>query len=111
VLLSGNADGIIAAAAAGLIDGEELIRYTASFAADGGGGEAALVDAAGDEAPLLITDSNRKAGQRWGVVHETEGQTETASEEPLETDPSDNRLPLFPGAGTDTQTVAVHEGG
>ncbi len=111
VLLSGSADGIIAAAAAGLIDGEELIRYTASFAADGGGGDAALVDAAGADAPVLVTDSNRKAGQRWGVVHETEGQTETADEEPLEPDPSDNRLPIFPGAGTDTQTVAVHDGG
>ena len=111
VLLSGSADGIIAAAAAGLIDGDELIRYTASFAADGGGGDDALVEAASGDAPLVITDTNRKAGQRWGVVHETEGQTEGAGEDPLEPDPSDNRLPIFPGAGTDTQTVAVDRGG
>lgn len=111
VILSGAGDGIIAAAAAGVIDGDELIRYSASFAADGGGGDPALVDAAGDDAPLILTDSNRKAGQRWGVIHETEGLTETATEDPLVDDPGDNRLPLFPGAGTDTQTVAVQRGG
>ncbi len=110
VLLSGSGEGIVAAAAAGLIEGDELIRYSASFAADGGGGTDALVDAAAGGAPVVITDSNRKSAQRWGVVHEADGLTETVDEEPLVPDPSDNRLPLFPGAGTDTQSVAVRDG-
>ncbi len=110
VLLSGSGEGIIAAAAAGLIEGDELVLYSASFAADGGGGPDALVDAVAGGAPVVITDTNRKSGQRWGVVHEADGLTETVDEEPLISDPSDNRLPLFPGAGPDTQTVAVREG-
>ena len=50
----------------GVIDGDELIRYSASFAAEGGGGDEALVEAAGDDAPLVITDSNRKARPALG---------------------------------------------
>ncbi len=111
VLVAGSADGLIAAAAAGLIDGEELIRYSASFAADGGGGSDALVDATPEGAPLVITDSNRKAAQRWGVVHETEGLTERADEDLLTPDPTDNRLPVFLDAETDAQTVAEAAGG
>lgn len=111
VLLAGNAEGILAAAAAGLVDGDELLRYAASFAADGGGGAAALRDTADSDVPLVLTDTNRRAGRRWGTVHETDGYTETADEEALEEDPSDNRLPVFPGASADSQTVAVHAGG
>lgn len=111
VIVAGNADGLIAAAAAGLIDGDELVRYSASFAADGGGGAAALREAAAGGAPLIVTDTNRRSGRRWGSVHETDGATEEADESALETDPSDNRLPVFPGAGSDTQSVAVQADG
>ncbi|HYI62631.1 MAG TPA: alpha-(1-_3)-arabinofuranosyltransferase family protein [Acidimicrobiales bacterium] len=110
VVVAGNGDGLVAAAAAGLIDGDELIRYSASFAAEGGGGAAALRRALADGGALVVTDTNRRSGQRWGSVHETDGFTEQAGEEPMVVDPSDNRLPLFPGAGSATETVAVQGG-
>ncbi len=111
VVLAGSAEGIIAAAAAGLIDGTELIRYSGSaFATDGGGAEA-LRDAVADGAVLVVTDTNRRAGRRWGSVRETDGATETADSPDAPDDLSDNRLPLFEGAGTDSQTVAIHDGG
>src|SRR5690606_1837749 len=93
VLLAGDADGIIAAAAAGLVDGTELLRYSGSFAADGGGGPEALQEALGSGGALVVTDTNRRGGRRWGTVSDTEGATEAPDEEPLETDLGDNRLP------------------
>jgi len=88
-----------------LIDGTELIRYSASLDED-------EIAAALDEgAALLLTDSNRKRGERWTTIRHTQGYTEAANEEPLVTDMSDNRLPVFPDATNDTQTVAVYEGG
>jgi arabinofuranan 3-O-arabinosyltransferase len=105
LLVAGDGTGLVDAAGATLIDGTELIRYSASLDDD-------EIDAALDEgAALLLTDSNRKRGERWSTIRHTQGYTEPADEVPLVTDISDNRLPVFPGATSDTQTVAVYEGG
>jgi arabinofuranan 3-O-arabinosyltransferase len=68
-----------------------------------------LLDSGAD---LVVTDTNRKAGTRWGAVRENDGYTEEANETPKK-DPSDNRLPVFPDRLDDTsiQTVSVQEGG
>ncbi|HEX7136113.1 MAG TPA: discoidin domain-containing protein, partial [Iamia sp.] len=55
--------------------------------------------------------SNRRSGRRWGTVRETDGATETVDQGPSAEDPSDNRLPVFEGAGTDSETIAVWRGG
>ena len=110
VLLAGSGDGVIAAAAAGLIDGDELLRYSGSFSAEGGDGASGMRRALSDGGAIIVTDTNRRSARRWGSVHETDGATEQAGEDPLRTDPSDNRLPLFPGADSDAQTVSVHGG-
>jgi arabinofuranan 3-O-arabinosyltransferase len=104
VLVGGDGAGLVDAAGAGLIDGSELIQYSASL-------DAAGVRAALDEgAALVLTDSNRRRGERWTTVRHTRGYTETADGEPLSTDYSDNRLPVFPEAGTETMTVAESRG-
>ncbi|HEX6569510.1 MAG TPA: alpha-(1-_3)-arabinofuranosyltransferase family protein, partial [Acidimicrobiales bacterium] len=104
VLVAGDGAGLVEAAGAGLIDGTELIRYSASL--DDGDVESALDDGA----VLLVTDSNRKRGERWTTVRHTRGFTETADAEPLRPDPTDNRLPLFPDAETDAMTLAEERG-
>jgi arabinofuranan 3-O-arabinosyltransferase len=105
LLVAGDGAGLVDAAGARLIDGTELVRYSASLDDD-------EIAAALDEgAALLLTDSNRKRGERWTTVRHTRGYTEAADEEPLVTDISDNRLPVFPDATSDTQTVSVYEGG
>ncbi|QYG93020.1 DUF3367 domain-containing protein [Iamia sp. SCSIO 61187] len=111
VVLAGNGDGLLAAAAAGLIDGSELVRYSGSSEALGGGGPEALRDAVAEGGGLVVTDTNRRSARRWGTVRETDGATETVDEGPSRDDPSDNRLPVFEGADSDSQTVAVHQGG
>jgi arabinofuranan 3-O-arabinosyltransferase len=105
LLVAGDGAGLVDAAGAALIDGTELIRYSASLDDD-------EIAAALDEgAALLLTDSNRKRGERWTTIRHTQGYTEPADSEPLVTDISDNRLPVFPGADSETQTVAVYQGG
>jgi arabinofuranan 3-O-arabinosyltransferase len=111
VLVAGNGDGLVAAAAAGLIDGTELVRYSGSAYTPGGDGDEELQAAVAEGGALLVTDTNRRSGRRWGTVRETDGATETVDQGPSADDPSDNRLPVFEGAGTDSETVAVWRGG
>jgi hypothetical protein len=99
LLIAGDGAGLVDAAGARLIDGTELIRYSASMNDD------EIAAALDNGAALLVTDSNRKRGERWTTVRHTRGYTETAEGGVLSTDLNDNRLPVFPDAGTDTMTV------
>jgi arabinofuranan 3-O-arabinosyltransferase len=104
LLVAGDGAGLVAAAGDGLIDGTELIQYAASLDDD-------QVSAALDDgAALLVTDSNRKRGERWTTVRHTRGYTESEDGATLDTDLTDNRLPEFPDATTDAQSVAVDSG-
>ncbi|MGH9111531.1 MAG: alpha-(1-_3)-arabinofuranosyltransferase domain-containing protein, partial [Acidimicrobiales bacterium] len=105
LLVAGGGAGLVDAAGMGLIDGSELIRYSADLDEDD------VASALDDGAALLVTDSNRKRGERWTTVRHTRGYTEQADEEPLRRDDTDNRLPLFPDADSDSETVAVQRGG
>jgi arabinofuranan 3-O-arabinosyltransferase len=104
LLVAGDGAGLVDAAGHELIDGTELVQYSASLDDD-------QVQAALDEgAALLVTDSNRKRGERWTTVRHTRGFTETEDGGALDADLTDNRLPEFPDAGTEAQTVAVDTG-
>lgn len=104
LLVAGDGAGLVEAAGAGLIDGTELIRYSASLDED------EIRAALDDGAVLLVTDSNRRRGERWTTVRHTRGYTERAGQDPLREDHSDNRLPVFPDADDTTRTVAVQRG-
>ena len=104
LLVAGDGDGLVDAAGAGLIDGRELIRYSATLGRDD---VAAALD---DGAALLVTDSNRKRGERWTTLRHNRGYTETATGGPLATDLTDNRMEVFPGAGLDTKTIVERRG-
>jgi arabinofuranan 3-O-arabinosyltransferase len=105
VVVAGDGEGLVDAAAAGLIDGTELVRYSAAL------DDAELGAALEDGAVLVVTDSNRRRGERWGNVRFTNGFTERAGQDPLRIDRGDARLPVFPDAGDDARTVALHRGG
>ncbi|HEU5085352.1 MAG TPA: alpha-(1-_3)-arabinofuranosyltransferase family protein [Acidimicrobiales bacterium] len=105
VILSGDGTGIVHAAEAGLLHGDELIRYSADLTDDPDFVRTQLRDRRG----LVVTDTNRKRGERWTTVRHTQGYTETQDGGLLRDDRTDNRLPVFedrPG----TQTVAEHRG-
>ncbi|MGQ0432045.1 MAG: alpha-(1-_3)-arabinofuranosyltransferase domain-containing protein, partial [Microthrixaceae bacterium] len=105
VIVAGDGDGIVDAAAAGLIDGTELLRYSASLSTT------ELRDALDERAVLIVTDTNRRRAERWGSIRFTNGYTEPAGSEPLRIDRSDARLPVFPNATDDARTIAIHRGG
>ncbi len=107
LLVSGNGEGLVDAAATGLLSeavaGNRAILYTGSLAADPAG----LRQALDDGADLLLTDSNRLRAERWSSVRDGYGYVETPGSAPLTPDPNDNRLPVFPDATAASQTVAV----
>ena len=110
VVVSGSGDGLVDAAAAGLLGGDELVRYSASI--DGG----ELADALADSTGLIVTDSNRDRARHWRSSQDTTGYTESDQPELelLRSVSADARLPVFADreAPVDpaTQTVARQEG-
>ena len=113
-VLVGDADGIVDAASAGVLDLDHALVFAADIAADPPMGEVVL----SEPAHIVVTDSNRRRAQRWGTLRENRGHTEQASEQPLEHDPLDNRLPAFDyeaveanvGSADDARTVSEQRG-
>ncbi len=110
VVVSGSGDGLVDAAAAGLLDGSELVRYTGSLSA------AELTDAVAAGARVIVTDSNRDRAHHWRSSQDVWGYTEsdgTAEPEVLRADVGDERLPVFGSDGPRGEagyTVAVQDG-
>jgi arabinofuranan 3-O-arabinosyltransferase len=109
IIVAGDGDGLVAATAAGVVDEDRAIFYSAGLLDDES--PEMLDQALADGADVVITDSNRRRARRWGAIRENEGYTEMAGEEPLEYDVGDARLDIFPEATDDSFTVAVQRGG
>ena len=105
VVLAGDGEGVVDSAAAGLIDGTELLRYSASMT------DQELERALADGALLVVTDTNRRRAERWGSIRFTSGYTEPEGVAPLRVDRTDARLPVFPDATDADRTIVVHRGG
>lgn len=106
VVVSGSGDGLVDAAAAGLLTGDDVVRYSASLE---GSDLAVALDAA---AALVVTDSNRDRAHHWRSSQDVSGHTEPGGPEPDVLDPTnaDQRLGVFPTDEPATQTVAVQDG-
>lgn len=106
VVLSGSGDGIIDAAAAGLLDGSEAIRYSASLTAD------ALPSAISEARLVIVTDSNRDRAHHWRGSQDVHGHTEPGGpdDDVLEPTAADQRLGVFASDDPASQTVAVQDG-
>jgi arabinofuranan 3-O-arabinosyltransferase len=107
IILAGDGEGIVDLAASGLVTGHELLFYSGTFADD----PAALRAKLDDDAVLVLTDTNRREARRWGTVRDNTGVTERPGQKPVEVDPKDQRLELFPAAGDDAFTVNDVQGG
>ena len=107
VAVAGSGDGLVDAAAAGLIDGTELIRYTADLIATTGGNDAI---AGADR--VIATDSNRDRAHQWRGSQDVTGFTEdgTPGGGVLRFDSADQRLPIFADATTADMTIAEQHG-
>ncbi len=107
VIVDGDGEGLVDTAAAGLIDGHELVLYSASFAKRHG----ELRRQIRRDAALIVTDTNRRRARRWGTVRENTGETERPGQKTMRFDPKDQRLEVFPDAGDSAATVLDTRGG
>ncbi len=105
VLLAGSGDGIVDAAAAGLLAGDEAVRYSASMSTD------ELIGAAATADLIVVTDTNRRRAHHWRGSQDVTGYTEPASgDQTVWDDSGDARLDVFPGAATAAFTVSAQPG-
>lgn len=104
-ILSGDGQGVVTAAEAQRLDADGLLLYSGTVTGDAD----RFDDLLATGPALVVTDTNRKAGRRWGTTKDNDGYTEMA-DEVAPADLSDNRLDLFDDRGTDVQTVAEQEG-
>ena len=102
IIISGDAEGIVHTASEGLLESGRPVIMSASYVES----PDELASMLTPEARIVITDTNRKSGQRWGTIRETKGYTERLNEEPIRLDLSDHRLnPL----GTHPSTISFSE--
>ena len=106
VLLVGSGDGLVDAAAAGVLDGTDAVIYAASDA-----------DVPGGVDRVVLTDSNRRRAHQWRSSQDVHGYTEAAGDDGegsgvLRFEPADQRLPVFgeEPADPDSQTVSIQRG-
>jgi arabinofuranan 3-O-arabinosyltransferase len=109
VLVAGSGDGVVDAAAAGLLTGHELIRYAADAngAASGSGGSPSIASAP----RVIITDSNRDRASQWRSAQDVSGFTEDGTGTGvLRFDSADQRTPVFTSPTSDDFTIAEQRG-
>jgi len=106
VVVSGSGDGVVDAAAIGLLDGSDAIRYSASLTPE------ALEEAIADARLVIVTDSNRDRAHHWRGSQDVHGHTEPGGpdDDVLEATAADQRLELFDRDDPALQTVAEQDG-
>jgi hypothetical protein len=103
VLLDGDAEGIVDAAAAGIVDGRSLVLESGALSAK------QLRQQLHENADVVLTDSNRRRNQSFFAgVRDNNGYTERAGQD---SSSSEFRLEPFPQSGDSTRTVVEQHGG
>ena len=108
VVLDGSGDGVVDASAAGVLTGDEVLRYVNDLtAADWAALPAGTV--------VVVTDSNRDRAAQWRGSQDTSGMTESGgqSNDGARPDDSAQRLPIFTSSADTaaTQTLATLDHG
>ncbi|MEX5633970.1 alpha-(1-_3)-arabinofuranosyltransferase domain-containing protein [Parafrankia sp. FMc2] len=105
LLVSGNGEALVDAAATGqldaVLDGGRTVLYAGSLV----GQPDLLRQALNDGAELLVSDTNRLRAERWTGLRENFGYVEQPGVTPLADDVNDNRLEVFPDAGHASETI------
>ena len=108
VVVAGSGDGVVDAAAAGVLSGDELIRYAADIHTPEAAGDP---DAVSDAPHVVVTDSNRDRAYQWRSAQDVAGFTEDGSGTGvLRFDAADQRTPVFADTTSDDKTIAEQRG-
>jgi arabinofuranan 3-O-arabinosyltransferase len=106
IVLAGDGEGIVDAAAAELVTGDRPVFELASLS------DAQLREALAAHATLVLTDTNRRRPESFfASIRDTTGATERSGQQLLAADPNDQRFDLFPGTSDASRTVAEQHGG
>lgn len=106
VVLSGDGDGIVDAAAAGLLNGNAQVLELAAL------DDAGLGRAMRASADLVLTDSNRRRVQNWfSSLRDTKGATERRGQTIADPAGNGTRLDVFPNGTDASRTVVEQRGG
>ena len=105
VELVGSGDGLIDAAAAGLVHGDEAVLYAAD--------RAARPDDSAAPSMVILTDSNRDRAHHWRSSQDVTGFTEAGGtgSDVLQPDEADARLPVFGDAPAAQDQTTAHLSG
>ena len=106
VLVAGDGEALVDAAAAGLIDGTELVLMAASYANEPDELRRVLADGA----DVVVSDTNRRRARRWGSIRDVSGATERAGQTPQREDSEDKRIEIFPGSDDRDRSVVEQRG-
>ncbi len=100
VVLAGSGDGIVDAAAVGLLHGDEAVVYVADANRQPVLANGADADPFATAAAVIVTDSNRDRAHQWRGSQDVTGFTETGgpNTDVLREDDADQRLPVFAAA-------------
>ncbi len=111
VVVAGDGDGLVDAAAAGLLTGNELVRYAADVTGDSVKGAHKGADGIAAAPRILVTDSNRDRASQWRSAQDVSGFTEDGSGTGvLRFDSADQRTPVFVNPTSDDFTIATQRG-
>ena len=107
VILDGSGDGVVDAAAAGLIDGTEALVYAYDLDLYEEGGRPPVASR------YIVTDSNRDRDEQWRGSQDVTGMTESGGpgSDTIVLDDSHRRLPRNREGEAETQTIASLDGG
>lgn len=106
MVLDGSGAGVVDAAAAGLLDHNPTILYAGTLAQS----RAARFAARAPGAVYVVTDTNRKALERFESENDNVGETLPARPVPHAYDPTQVPLDVFGHQGPQAQTVAQYVG-
>jgi len=103
VVLAGDGEGVVDAAAVGLLDRAGPLLYSGSL------DQAQVAAQMAQGADLVVTDSYRDRALQWGGLRDNHGPTRVPGQQPLTSDQTDVPLELFPKDPT-TRSHAVITG-
>jgi len=106
VIVAGDAVGLQAMAAAGMLDTNSALYYAGTLDTH----PAQLRSLLSSGAALVVTDSNRKEAFQWDTLTANYGETETPSENPARHDLKDSPIELFPGSPRSAKSIAAYIG-
>lgn len=106
VVIDGDGEGVVDAAAAGLLAGQRVVLYGQSLLEDDDLRRTTL-----DDSPSLVyTDSARKRERRWRSVRWSTGYTERADEQRPASTLGDGDLTVFDDIEPSAQTTVIQQG-